>query len=251
LISKHMDKEFAVQADMRDILETDERRNDLESYIFNMRDKINESGDYAPYISGADRETFSKALTVAEDWLYDNPDATKAQYFEKREELKCTGDSVVWRFTEAGMRSDWIAAVHGTVRNYRAAAECPGDRYGHIASEKLAKIMAACAVLDKWLHDMKSKQEAMPPYKKPTLLCADMEKKSQELAKMANEIMREPRPPPLPKTERKEEDASKATKEKADEGAPPQEEQKDGGAAPPPPLPATKENGPSSMDVDW
>jgi len=111
LISKHMDKEFAVQADMRDILETDERRNDLESYIFNMRDKINESGDYAPYISGADRETFSKALTVAEDWLYDNPDATKAQYFEKREELKCTGDSVVWRFTEAGMRSDWIAAV--------------------------------------------------------------------------------------------------------------------------------------------
>jgi len=238
-----------VQVDMRDILETDERRNDLESYIFNMRDKINERGEYGPFISGADRETFSKALTAAEDWLYDNPDATTAQYVEKVEELKCTGDPVVWRFKEAGMRSDWIASVHGTVRNYRAAAEHPGDKYGHIASEKLAKIMAACAELEKWLNDMKSKQEAMPSHEKPTLICADMEKKNQELAKMADGILREPRPPPPPKPETKEEEAPKAAEEKAEEGASPQEEQKDGGVPPPPPS-AAEENGPRSMHVD-
>jgi len=249
LISKRMDEEFAVQADMRDILETDERRNDLESYIFNMRDKINERGEYGPFISGADRETFSKALTAAEDWLYDNPDATTAQYVEKVEELKCTGDPVVWRFKEAGMRSDWIASVHGTVRNYRAAAEHPGDKYGHIANEKLSKIMAACAELEKWLNDMKSKQEAMPSHEKPTLICADMEKKNQELAKMADGILREPRPPPPPKPETKEEEAPKAAEEKAEEGASPQEEQKDGGVPPPPPS-AAEENGPRSMHVD-
>lgn len=251
LISKRMDEEFAVQADMRDILETDERRNDLESYIFNMRDKISEHNEYGPFISGVDRENFSKALTAAEDWLYDNPESTKAQYVEKVEELKCTGDPVVWRFKESGMRSDWIAAVHGTVRNYRAAAENPGDKYGHIAGEKLAKIVAACAELEKWLNDMKAKQEAMPSHEKPTLICADMEKKNQELAKMADEILREPRPPPPPKPEKKEEEAPKATEEKADEGAPQQEEQKDGGAVPPPPPPpAAEENGPRSMDVD-
>jgi len=249
LISKHMDEEFAVQADMRDILETDERRNDLESYVFNMRDKINECGEYAPYMSGADRDLFSKALTAAEDWLYDNPDATKAQYVEKGQELKCTGDPVVWRFKEAGMRSDWIAAVYGTVRNYRTAAEYPGDKYGHVTSEKLAKIMAACAELEKWLNDMKSKQDAMPSHQKPTLICADMEKKNRELAEMASEILREPRPPTPPKPGKKEE-APKATKEKVDEVAPPHEQQKNGAAAQPPLPPTAEENCPSSMHVD-
>merc|ERR1719410_2536127 len=89
LISKRMDEEFAVQAEMRDILETDERLNDLESYISNMRDKINERGEYGPFISGADRETFNKALIAAGHWLYDNPDATKDQCVKKVEELKC------------------------------------------------------------------------------------------------------------------------------------------------------------------
>jgi len=110
--------------------------------------------------------------------------------------------------------------------------------------------MAACAELEKWLNDMKSKQEAMPSHEKPTLICADMEKKNQELAKMADGILREPRPPPPPKPETKEEEAPKAAEEKAEEGALPQEEQKDGGAAPPPPPPAAEENGPRSMQVD-
>ena len=38
-LQKLKDQEFAIQAEMREIIETDERRNDLESYIFNMRDK--------------------------------------------------------------------------------------------------------------------------------------------------------------------------------------------------------------------
>merc|ERR1719210_2667797 len=145
-----------------------------------MRDKITSGrGEYGPFISGADRETFSKALTAAEDWTYDNPDATKAQYVEKVEELKGTGDPVVWRFKEAGMRADWISAVSGTVKNYRAAAESPGDKYGHISSEKLGKIVAACNDLEKWLTEMKAKQEKVSKHEKPLLICAEMEKRNQ------------------------------------------------------------------------
>merc|ERR1712080_2561 len=102
------------------------------------------------------------------------------------------------------MRTDWVAAVSGTVANYRAAAESPGDKYGHIAPEKLAKISAACNDLEKWLADMGAKQETILKHEKPVLICADMEKKNQELAKMADEILKEPKPAP-PKVEKKEE----------------------------------------------
>merc|ERR1712226_1565414 len=114
------------------------------------------------------------------------------------------------------MGDQWINAVVGTIENYKAAAEQPGEKYGHIAPEKLATIVDKCVELKKWLEDMKAKQAPMAKTVKPVLLCADMEKKNQELAKFADEILKEPKPPP-PKEEKKEE------KEATPEGAPPPE----------------------------
>jgi molecular chaperone DnaK (HSP70) len=208
-VQKRMDEETAMQAEMRDIIETDEKRNDLEGYLFTMRDKIAESGQYGAFITQADREKFESDLMKAEDWLYDAEGPTKAQYIEKLDELKSKhGDAVAWRFKEDEMRADWIEAVSGTVKNYRTAAEAPGDKYGHIAAEKLAKIIAACTQLSEWLADMKQKQDSVPKTEKPVLLCADMEKKNQELSKMADEILKEPKPAP-PKEEKKEQKEEK------------------------------------------
>jgi len=214
MLQKLKDAESAMQTEMRDIIETDEKKNDLEAYIFNMRDKCSESGIYKDFISAPERETFTSDLTKAEDWLYDTFDATKTMFIDKVDELKKVGDAVAWRFKEAGMREEWIQAVSGTVTNYRNAVETPGDKFGHIAAEKLASIATACDELEKWLSEMKDKQNALPKYDKPVLLCADMEKKSQELAKMADEILKEPKPTP-PKEEKK-----------ASEEEPPQEEAK-------------------------
>merc|ERR1712185_523437 len=120
---------------------------------------IASGGEYGAFISNADRDKFNQDLTAAEDWLYDNMEGTKAQFIEKLDELKQTGDAVAWRFKEAGMRNDWITAVTGTIGNYRAAAENPGDKYGHIAQEKLGEIITVCNELEKWLTDMRAKQE--------------------------------------------------------------------------------------------
>lgn len=234
-LQKRMDEESAMQAEMRDIIETDEKRNDLEGYIFNMRDRVSESGEYGAFISSADRDKFNSELMAAEDWLYDHEDATKIQYIEKLDELKTTGDVVVWRFKEDGMRAEWIQAVSGTIGNYRNAAENPGDSYGHIAADKLGKISSACNELEKWLTDLQAKQAKMNKTEKPVLICADMEKKNQELAKMADEILKEPKPAP-PKKEEKPEDK----KEEA-----PKEETKEESAEP-----APADGGPANMDVD-
>jgi len=249
VIQKKMDEETAMQADMKEIIETDEKRNDLESYIFQIRDKVTESGEYGPFLSGPDREKFSTELTQAEDWLYDHPEATKIEYIDKLDELKNTGDVAVWRFKEAGMREDWIKAVQGTVENYRNAAQSPGDKYGHIAAEKLAKIVGACNDLEKWLRDTQAKQEAMPKHEKPVLICADMEKRNQELARVADEILREPKPP-APKAEKKEpkgdsnDGKDEAFKEDGEKKEEPAAEEKE---APPPNPPAPKRD---EMDVD-
>eukprot|EP00933_Yihiella_yeosuensis_P047551 TRINITY_DN4339_c0_g5_i1.p1 TRINITY_DN4339_c0_g5~~TRINITY_DN4339_c0_g5_i1.p1 ORF type:complete len:882 (-),score=309.93 TRINITY_DN4339_c0_g5_i1:381-3026(-) len=212
VLQQAMDYETALQAEMREIIETDEKRNDLEGYIFTSRDKASESGEWGPFISAEAREKFMSELTAAEDWLYDTVDATKAQYIEKMDELRSTGDAVQWRFKESTARDEWISAVLGTIKNYRNAAEEPGPKYGHIAQEKLEMIIMQCNDLEKWIEDMKAKQAAMPKHEKPILICADMDKKNQELAKMADAILKEPKPaPPKEKKEKEEPEAPTAS----------------------------------------
>eukprot|EP00931_Biecheleriopsis_adriatica_P106951 TRINITY_DN812_c1_g1_i5.p1 TRINITY_DN812_c1_g1~~TRINITY_DN812_c1_g1_i5.p1 ORF type:complete len:562 (-),score=187.64 TRINITY_DN812_c1_g1_i5:191-1771(-) len=207
-IAKRTDEETAMQSEMNEIIETDARRNDLESYIFTMRDKTSESGDYGVFISQADREKFHSELMKAEDWLYDTYDATKVQYVEKLDDLKKIGDPVVFRFKEDETRTEWISAVTGTIANYSNAAKNPGDQYGHIDAEKLASIVKECDSLTAWLTDMQEKQAAKPKHETPVLTCVDMEKKNQELAKFADAILREPKPKPAPppEPEKKEEE---------------------------------------------
>jgi len=206
-LQKLCDLETAMQVEMAEIVETDERRNDLESHIFNMRDKCSESGEYGAFIASGVRDAYMSELTKAEDWLYDNFDATKVMYIDKLEELKKTSDQVVWRYKESQMRTDWVTALSGTISNYKSAAENPGDKYGHISPDKLSQIIKECNVVSAWLADAQSKQASVPKHEKPALLCADMEKKNQELAKFADDILKEPKPKP-PAEEKKEEPAA-------------------------------------------
>merc|ERR1719326_583222 len=44
------DAETKIRAEMKEIEETENARNDLETYIYNMRDKCSETGPYGPYM---------------------------------------------------------------------------------------------------------------------------------------------------------------------------------------------------------
>jgi len=239
IVQSLMDAETAMQVEMREIIETDEKRNDLEAYIFTMRDRITESGEYGPFVSEKDREQFTSDLTKAEDWLYDSEGPTKAQYIEKVDELKEVGQPIVWRCKEDGLRGDWIDALNGTIVNYRGAAENPGDKYGHIAADKLAKIVSSCNELESWLAEKKAAQGSLAKTEKPVLICSEMEKKNQELAKTADEILKEPKPAP-PKEEKKEEEKKEEAPKEGAEASPEASPSPEGEGA----------DGPQNMDVD-
>ena len=55
----------------------------------------------------ADRDAFQSELLKAEDWLYDNFDATKVQYVEKMAELQAKGEPAANRFKAEEERADY------------------------------------------------------------------------------------------------------------------------------------------------
>jgi heat shock protein 4 len=85
-----IDTESAMIAVDREARERDNARNDLESYIYDSREKLSESGVWGPYVKdAAERDTLMDEITRVEDWLYDRFDeGTKVEFADKLVEIQ-------------------------------------------------------------------------------------------------------------------------------------------------------------------
>jgi heat shock protein 4 len=217
------DAETKIRADMRELEETDNARNDLETYIYTMRDKTSEGGQYGAYILPADREVLHAELTKAEDWLYDTFDGTKLQYVEKKTELEVKGEPPARRYKAKEARDDYEEVYRKTIAEYRQAQS--EDKYSHIAQEKKQSILDECQAAEGWLAAKKEEQAGQPPHADAVYSVEVMSQKVQDLKQFADKILSEPKPapPPAPPAETAEKTEEKA----ADTAAPEEPDQKE------------------------
>jgi len=86
--------------DDKHVADTEDRKNALEEYIYDMRGKIEDR--YADFASEEEKSKFRTMLDEAEDWLYgEGEDATKAQYVAKYEDLQSLGGVIKGRYLQA------------------------------------------------------------------------------------------------------------------------------------------------------
>lgn len=120
-LNKLRELETQMAASDKLILDTEERRNALEEYVYDLRGKL--EGEYSDYVEPSSKETLMSALSKTEDWLYDEgEDATKSVYIEKLNELKKQGDPIVLRFREAEDRPAAIASLKARLEELYADA---------------------------------------------------------------------------------------------------------------------------------
>ena len=82
-----LDAESRMAAIDREARDRDNARNDLETYIYDMREKI--SNAWAEYVSAQERETLTEVIMAAEDWLYDRfEEGAKVEFADKLVELR-------------------------------------------------------------------------------------------------------------------------------------------------------------------
>mmetsp|Transcript_58465 Transcript_58465/g.153956 ORF Transcript_58465/g.153956 Transcript_58465/m.153956 type:complete len:775 (+) Transcript_58465:102-2426(+) len=193
-------------SETREIIETNARKNDLESYILTMRSHIDEGAKYGAYIKAEDRATFADQLAKAEEWLWDHMDDPKQVFVDKLAELKVLGGPVEARAREAEGRPELEASLKKGAEKHKAAAKRPAKKMEDNA--KRQQLDEACDAALKWLADLQAKQAALAKHEDPALDCAGLEAKIEELAKLADsgsdggltrtESTAETLPPPSP-----------------------------------------------------
>eukprot|EP00980_Cylindrotheca_fusiformis_P001438 scaffold345_cov134-Cylindrotheca_fusiformis.AAC.49 len=215
-INKFHEVEVELANQDRIVRETADMRNELESYIYDMRDKLSSERQLGSFGTQAEKDAFDKKQMEVENWLYeDGFDATKSVYASKLAELKKIGGPIEFRASEAENRPVAIAAIQKNVEKFKTwLADAQGnDKFAHITEEEWDKCHKACDSTSSWVYDMLDKQGSMAQNVDPVVTIAEINTKSQELSTICGPVMHKPAPKP------KKEEKPKDTKP-AEESAP-------------------------------
>ncbi|TYI09866.1 hypothetical protein ES332_A09G100800v1 [Gossypium tomentosum] len=192
-LQKAVEKEFEMALQDRVMEETKDKKNAVEAYVYDMRNKLCDK--YHDFVTASDKEELMAKLQETEDWLYeDGEDETKGVYIAKLEELKKQGDPIEERYKEYSERGTIIDQLAYCINSYREAAVSNDTKFDHIELAEKQKVLNECVEAEAWLREKKQQQDQLPKYATPVLLSADVRKKAEALDRFCRPIMMKPKP---------------------------------------------------------
>eukprot|EP00936_MAST-01D_sp_MAST-1D-sp1_P002336 g2336.t1 len=210
-MNRAFETEQEMQARDADIRATADKRNELETYIYAMRDRL--IGDLKDFADDAGREALSAKLTEAEDWLYGDEgfDSTKAVYAEKLEALQNEGRPLEFRKQESVQRPQATSELMSAVEEYARLPGSEDETYAHIDETERETVRKACADAEAWLKERLAAQEGKGAHEDPAVTAEQITAKKTELRNVCRPIATKPKPLP-PKKEKEEGDDGNGAK---------------------------------------
>ncbi|XP_058111130.1 heat shock 70 kDa protein 14-like [Magnolia sinica] len=194
-VQKAVEKEFEMALQDRVMEETKDKKNAVEAYVYDMRNKLHDK--YHDFVTPVERDGLSAKLQETEDWLYeDGEDETKGVYIAKLEELKKQGDPIEVRYKENSERGPVIDQLAYCINSFREAALSKEPKFDHIDIAEKQKVVNECGQAEAWLREKRQQQDALPKHANPVLLSADVKRKAETLDRFCRPIMMKSRPPP-------------------------------------------------------
>ena len=183
----------------RVIQETNDMRNELEAYIYKMRDDV--IGDLRPFVADDAKSAFEAALGGAEEWLYegDGYDATTSQYAARLKDLHALGSPIQARFKAHEDRPAAVSALQTKIEDLKTFANSSDECFAHVDDSERATVRDAATKAGDWLMDMLDKQGKLEQHDDPALLPADVSAKLGDLERNTKAILAKPKP--IPKKE--------------------------------------------------
>jgi heat shock protein 4 len=197
-LQKAVEKEYEMALQDRVMEETKDKKNAVEAYVYDMRNKLYEK--LQNYVTDQEREEMSAKLQSTEDWLYeDGEDEIKSVYVAKLAELKKLGDPLESRQKEEELRGPAVMELTYCINSFREAAQSKDAKFDHNDAADKEKVVSECNKAEDWYKDKKQQQDALPKSANPALLAADIKKKTEFLDRFCKPIMTKSRPaPPKP-----------------------------------------------------
>jgi heat shock 70kDa protein 4 len=210
----------------RVVRETSNMRNELESYIYDMRDKVASDSHLGLYGTDSEKSAFASLSEQTENWLYEEGfNATKSTYAEKLDSLRKMGQPMEVRQVQASGRAAAVSALQANLDIYKKWVNESQtlSNYAHITDEERLTVDKKCDEISGWMYEMLDRQGNCAPHEDAVLTVQDLDSKNRSLTETCGTIMKKPIPPPAPapkEDEAKEDEAAAASSDGAKEDPP-------------------------------
>lgn len=203
-----------------DIRKLNETRNELESYSYEVREKLGDYGELKDFASEPDRESLRSKATAAEDWLYseEGEEADLATVAAKLSELKVAGDAIANRRRESVARPDATSRFLSAIEEYRLIADSEDEKYAHLGDTDRDTLRGECKTQHEWHKELADKQAELAQHDDPVLTVALIHEHHRTLDNACRPIATKPKPKPK-EPEKKEEENKEEAKQAEGSGA--------------------------------
>ena len=172
-------------------------KSNLEAYIYAIREKMDEDEEIKQVTDETMRETFSAALTDAEDWLYmDGADSTAAQFDAKKNELKSVADEWIKRASEMTRRPKAVARAREFVALVEKTVAKLAETKPWIADEEKEKLLEAVKGFESWLDEKEEQQSKKTLTETPAFTAAEVVNEVKPLDAKLQKLKKTPAPKP-------------------------------------------------------
>jgi molecular chaperone DnaK (HSP70) len=203
----------------RDEAERLNSKNSVEEYIYEIRGKI--CDELEDFMLEGDRERFSRELTDAEDWLYEDGEfADKKTYTEKLATLRSTGEAVRKRRREHMERPEAINQFGQCMQLAQKAVDSfkAGDeKFNHLDTAEVEKVQKAIAEKQDWFSRMCADVSKLDKTSDPPVLASQFYQEKESFWHMASNILNKQKPkvepPPPPPAEPAKEEGMETEKQ--------------------------------------
>lgn len=181
-ISEAHEKELQLAQQDRAVELTKEKKNTLESYVYETRSKL--FNTYRSFASDQERDVISRSLQETEDWLYeDGDDETEHAYTSKLEDLKKLVDPIEIRYKDDEERTQAIKDLSKFISDIRKFADS-------VPPQKKEQIIDISNEAEHWLTEKVQQQESYPKNVDPILWSSHIKSAIEELNRSMHNIMK-------------------------------------------------------------
>mmetsp|Transcript_27353 Transcript_27353/g.49228 ORF Transcript_27353/g.49228 Transcript_27353/m.49228 type:complete len:785 (+) Transcript_27353:2734-5088(+) len=189
--------------------ETLERKNELESYVYETRDKLN--GIYKAYINESEVPRLLQELSKNENWLYDEgSDSTKDEYINRIKGLKALFEPLQSRYTHYEALPSLLASLNSIIAQSVADATTQDPAKAHITEEERQKVIELAQRANQWLTTVNEHLANQDRRLDFAVTREEFGKRETELLDLTRTIMSRPAPPPPPAPPKEEQKAEGA-----------------------------------------
>jgi heat shock protein 4 len=212
---EYFDREIKMINNDRVVRETSDMRNELESYVLEMRTKLRSESDLQPYCTEEEAASLIARMDKEEAWLDDEGyDVQKSEYKTHLGDLFALCGPALARARQHQKRDPAIKSLKQVINFYSRWAQdeaANDEKFAHIAQDELNKVLACCQEADQWLLSQQLLQDKLVLHQDPVLTVEALDTRRKSVDKFSNGIRNTPKPkPPKPAPAEEKKPADKA-----------------------------------------